>query len=596
MSIKDVRFGFDFLTDTNIKQCMDSVKEWELTFACLPMTSLKLKTNSKPLDLSTTVMNHEFSQKWCHCIVAKTSQPINVDSPVEITRLENQKSFIDDISWANFLNVYSIMFELPLQGELVNLVRLLDNQIDSYINSAVLIQFWIMVPVLSPKVDTWQKWTSFISSVRNVNRMKLALEIGPELPNVEELNRWLGEPVGALIINTRIFLTNKKGFPVLPKAHQEFVKKMFNIGCQIVISGPSGIKQHFNYLGYLYENTTSLTPYCSDFISGYEDYLQTPLQPLKHNLQSSVYEAFEQDPVKYFEYQRAISKALADKFEHGEPVVVYVVGAGRGPLVDATLEAAKDSNIEVKVCAVEKNENALPTLMIKNKEKWENRVTIINKDMRSWNPTEKCDILVSELLGSFGDNELSPECLDGAQVYLKENGISIPSSYTSYLSPVQSRKLYGEISSIKKKEENCNFQKPYVVQLNNVYTIAPAKSLFTFSHPRTNLEDNNDRDGFLTFNIPQDCVLHGFAGYFDTVLYKDVRLSIVPETFSEGMFSWFPAFFPLINPILLRQGEELQVNFWRFSDKHKVWYEWCVAKPYQSNIHNINGCMYSMSL
>ena len=26
---------------------------------------------------------------------------------------------------------------------------------------------------------------------------------------------------------------------------------------------------------------------------------------------------------------------------------------------------------------------------------------------------------MSELLGSFGDNELSPECLDGAQRYLK---------------------------------------------------------------------------------------------------------------------------------------------------------------------------------
>lgn len=32
----------------------------------------------------------------------------------------------------------------------------------------------------------------------------------------------------------------------------------------------------------------------------------------------------------------------------------------------------------------------------------------------------------SELLGSFGDNELSPECLDGAQRFLKEGGISIP--------------------------------------------------------------------------------------------------------------------------------------------------------------------------
>lgn len=40
---------------------------------------------------------------------------------------------------------------------------------------------------------------------------------------------------------------------------------------------------------------------------------------------------------------------------------------------------------------------------------------------------------VSELLGSFGDNELSPECLDGAQRFLKPDGISIPSSYDLFL-------------------------------------------------------------------------------------------------------------------------------------------------------------------
>ncbi|RWW21168.1 hypothetical protein GW17_00014695 [Ensete ventricosum] len=44
----------------------------------------------------------------------------------------------------------------------------------------------------------------------------------------------------------------------------------------------------------------------------------------------------------------------------------------------------------------------------------------------SWAGTRRC--LVSELLGSFGDNELSPECLDGAQRFLKADGISIPSS------------------------------------------------------------------------------------------------------------------------------------------------------------------------
>lgn len=39
--------------------------------------------------------------------------------------------------------------------------------------------------------------------------------------------------------------------------------------------------------------------------------------------------------------------------------------------------------------------------------------------MRDWAAPEKADIIVSELLGSFGDNELSPECLDGAQHFLK---------------------------------------------------------------------------------------------------------------------------------------------------------------------------------
>ena len=49
---------------------------------------------------------------------------------------------------------------------------------------------------------------------------------------------------------------------------------------------------------------------------------------------------------------------------------------------------------------------------------WGDLVTIIDCDMRTWNAPEKADILISELLGSFGDNELSPECLDGAQRFL----------------------------------------------------------------------------------------------------------------------------------------------------------------------------------
>jgi protein arginine N-methyltransferase 5 len=59
------------------------------------------------------------------------------------------------------------------------------------------------------------------------------------------------------------------------------------------------------------------------------------------------------------------------------------------------------------------------SLQAQQEELWGDQVTVVSCDMRDWNSPEKADILVSELLGSFGDNELSPECLDGAQKFLK---------------------------------------------------------------------------------------------------------------------------------------------------------------------------------
>lgn len=45
----------------------------------------------------------------------------------------------------------------------------------------------------------------------------------------------------------------------------------------------------------------------------YHDLLQTPLQPLLNNLESMTYEVFEQDPVKYEQYEKAIYKAVESR-------------------------------------------------------------------------------------------------------------------------------------------------------------------------------------------------------------------------------------------------------------------------------------------
>lgn len=82
--------------------------------------------------------------------------------------------------------------------------------------------------------------------------------------------------------------------------------------------------------------------------------------------------------------------------------------------------------------------------------------------------------IVFIFIGSFGDNELSPECLDGAQRFLKQNGICIPASYTSFLAPLQCTKIYNEIRTSRpadKSLESC-YETPYVVHLVNYYQIA----------------------------------------------------------------------------------------------------------------------------
>jgi len=128
-------------------------------------------------------------------------------------------------------------------------------------------------------------------------------------------------------------------------------------------------------------------------------------------------------------------------------ITVLYFGAGRGPLIRRALTAAKQTKANVKVIALDKNPNAIVTLrnMIID-EQLQDRVKLIAGDMRHVQVEDmQGDILMSELLGSFGDNELSPECLIPTEKYLKPNGIYIPWAYTNHLIPLSSQVLWNEV-------------------------------------------------------------------------------------------------------------------------------------------------------
>jgi type II protein arginine methyltransferase len=317
------------------------------------------------------------------------------------------------------------------------------------------------------------------------------------------------------------------------------VKFIQHTKCQVAIvpRGPvarSTPKRYAEYIRYIANRMEY------NLNSGFEDELRQPLQPLHENLDSSTYETFECDPAKYVLYQTAIERALTDISEE-KVAVILIVGAGRGPLIRAAINAGKNTGRKLRILVVEKNPNAIVTLSSLIDFMWPDEdIKLIKKDMREVKLSEKADILVSELLGSFGDNELSPECLDGAQKLLKPTGVSIPCDSVAYLRPVMSKQAFQSIREWKGKENANMYQNAthmnWLSYLLNAYYIDESKETWRFVHPNNDEPiDNNRCSNPLTFTSKIDCVLHGFAGYFTSKLYGDIQISIHPDSHTEGL-------------------------------------------------------------
>ncbi|KAJ6505960.1 PRMT5-domain-containing protein [Mycena vulgaris] len=455
---------------------------------------------------------------------------------------------------------------------------------------------------------TWEMWDVIRTICDYSTRLSLTLDLTPPIPAKSGfLSKWKAEPIRHLFLPTSTFIANTKGYPVLPKATQSFIRESMTHRPIVILSGANlglhslgGELAYSQYLRHLEKTSPAVqaaqtSGTVENFAQGYQDYLQAPLQPLMDNLQSVTYQTFEQDPVKYHNYEEAIFQALVD-WPGDEKIILCVAGAGRGPIVARCLTAVERSGRDALVYAVEKNPNAYVTLQSRKEAEWESKVTLLFGDMRFIDVPEQADILISELLGSFGDNELSPECLDGAMRFLKPDGISIPSSYTAHLAPLSSSKLYNEARAGKDEK---SVETPYVVMFQAVNLLSgdgggtngrcgpQIQECWEFEHPRRDAvlnerglpltNSHNARSAKLDFFIPHAGVLHGLAGYFEAVLYGNIGLSIHPhrkDRISKDMLSWFPLFFPFKEPLYLPSNSELQVSIWRLTNQRQVWYEW----------------------
>ncbi|XP_073223614.1 protein arginine N-methyltransferase 1.5-like isoform X9 [Cicer arietinum] len=521
-------------------------------------------------------------------VVAKICPWLDLDSEDENVRTDSEAILKQQIEWASYLSLKACLLPTPKGNSCANYARCVNQILKGPKNN---MQLLLRIPIgmsdndYSPRsnasVDSWQTWNSFRVLCDHHNLLTIALDINMNIRSCYQES----------------------------PASRELTKTLVRGACRCCNIRYRCSKRH------------PLRPYLDQVSNVYKQ--RNPLserecrEPFRNFSSALSYEGQATDSLKYTEYERAICKALLDRVPNEKAsfivTVLVVVGAGRGSLVFASLKAAEITGRKLKVYAVEKNPQTVIALdEVIKANNWVDIVFIVTSDVRYWNAPERADILVSDLLGSFGDNELSPESLDGAQRFLEKDGISIPSSYTSFLQPLTASKSY-QIAKARKyilhSESAC------VVKLYNVARLAPSQQVFTFTHPKWFDKESNERYKKLQFEIPKDtgsAMVHGFAGYFNMTLYKDVCLATEPSTKKPDLFSWFPMFFPLRMPIRVDRGSILEVHFWRCVDSRKVgflflflhfmlliwialcnlkqvWYEWCVTSPSSSPIHNCNG-------
>ena len=486
------------------------------------------------------------------------------------------------LRWAVHAGMYGVILRLN-QFEPLILSRVIEQFCSENPSDQSMTRLWIEC-----EVGDWPSWDrirTLCNHPSNVN-VCLVYDAAEFACDSFIISRWLGEPVSVLRF---LHSTTIDGSPAL--------LRFFRRNAQPIVPDMNSKNAILSLLSAAPELKWEET-----YLGSYHDTLQIPLQPLADNMDNVVYETFETDRTKYDLYEEAIYRALLDltrQYPETSKFKLAVVGAGRGGLIDASFRAISrigSSTVEFEIHGIEKNPNAARTLQFRvaDDPSWNATprvtVSILEADMRHL-PSDSgfVDILISELLGSLGDNEASPECIDGVMHWLDPvRGICIPNNYYSTIEPVSCAKVWSAVRDAKKLET------PLVVNFHTSFHPSSPLTLFAFSADSGPTRSMSET---LTWSPQEaDYLLHGFAGYFHADLYGGVTMSTNPPTRTEGMVSWFPAFLPLRNPTLVHAGKSVSVHVYRETSMHRMFIQWSLIEPTASMIHNGSGCEHFVGL
>lgn len=222
----------------------------------------------------------------------------------------------------------------------------------------------------------------------------------------------------------------------------------------------------------------------------------------------------------------------------------------------------------------------------------------------------KMDIIVSMPFESMYHSQWLQLNFDHVKHFMRPNGLVIPQQSTLSIAPIMSSKIHnevrrGEIFIDSKEVDVFEYDKRshtiFKVFPKNFYECAPPEVAFLFEHRP------NKRASFchvtetemttVSFNTKLECMVVGFFGYFDAILYRHIEVGNQKMDRVNDNLCPAVTFYPLASPQHMHAKQSLQVTFRLCFDAKEdcAWLEWSTTGPIISAVHNFMGRTHRMS-
>ncbi|CCE85544.1 Piso0_005149 [Millerozyma farinosa CBS 7064] len=406
----------------------------------------------------------------------------------------------------------------------------------------------------------WELWKRIATS-----DIKVMLYINSPVED-STVRSWSMEPIAGIVIDERSFVSVDEIHVLRPEIKSMITEIVRKSNSSIFVNASSGAPSYLGYLEWL-------------LVRGeikYEPvHLIDPLQPLRDDLDLNIYEVFEKDRTKYHMYKEAIAASLRDMKE--KHIKVLIIGPGRGPLVDIVIDEVQQKGLSATLNAVEKNPKCIPLLEDKNKHKWHFKVNILHDDARKLKH-HHYDLIISELLGSFGCNELAPEILMPFQH--SKSTVFIPQSFENFIRPI----FFPEFTKL----DATSLERPYLAMPTSYDVMGEYEKVWKYNFPGNN---ESVRRKEISFSPPVFGKINAFEGCFVANLYQDISIGMLSSLEEGYCNSWYPYLLP-VEEDNVAENSLVSFSIERcMADDLAVWYTW----EYKKRKYNSNG-QYSINL